>query len=60
MIRVLEQNLNFGVKIFFGIAKGAGAVTDVLATVAMCIFLRSSKTGMNRCVINFTDATKKY
>ncbi|KXN83254.1 hypothetical protein AN958_01659 [Leucoagaricus sp. SymC.cos] len=35
-------------QIFFGIAKGAGAVTDVLATVAMCLFLTSSKTGMNR------------
>jgi len=40
-------NRNKTFAIFFGIAKGAGAVTDVLATVAMCIFLRSSKTGMN-------------
>jgi len=41
------SNRNSTFAVFFGIAKGAGAVTDVLATIAMCIFLRSSKTGMN-------------
>ncbi|TFK22550.1 hypothetical protein FA15DRAFT_516131 [Coprinopsis marcescibilis] len=32
----------------FGIAKGAAAVTDVLATVAMCMFLSDSKSDIPR------------
>ncbi|KAF5375930.1 hypothetical protein D9615_008228 [Tricholomella constricta] len=32
--------------IFFGVAKGFGAATDVLATIAMCMYLTSSKTGI--------------
>ncbi|GJJ06679.1 hypothetical protein Clacol_000874 [Clathrus columnatus] len=35
-------------KLFFGLAKGFGALTDVLATIAMCIFLSSARTGMQR------------
>ncbi|KAF8591016.1 hypothetical protein K439DRAFT_1126615 [Ramaria rubella] len=35
-------------QIFFGLAKGFGAVTDIGATIAMCTFLASSRTGMNR------------
>jgi len=34
--------------IFFGIAKGFGALTDILATTAMCLFLTSSKTSMSQ------------
>ncbi|KAJ3569569.1 hypothetical protein NP233_g4971 [Leucocoprinus birnbaumii] len=41
------SNRNDIFAIFFGIAKGAGALTDILATAAMCLFLESSKTGMN-------------
>ncbi|EKM50731.1 uncharacterized protein PHACADRAFT_104105, partial [Phanerochaete carnosa HHB-10118-sp] len=33
--------------IFFGLAKGFGALTDVVATVAMCFMLASSRTGMS-------------
>lgn len=33
--------------IFFGLAKGFGALTDIVATIAMCIMLASSKTGMS-------------
>jgi hypothetical protein len=33
-------------KVFFGLAKGFGAITDILATTAMCMFLTSSRTGM--------------
>ncbi|KAJ3558699.1 hypothetical protein NM688_g760 [Phlebia brevispora] len=33
--------------IFFGLAKGFGAVTDILATVAMCTLLASARTGMS-------------
>jgi len=40
------SNRNGVFAIFFGLAKGFGAATDVLATVAMCIFLTSSKTGI--------------
>jgi hypothetical protein len=35
-------------KIFFGIAKGAGAITDILATIAMCLFLSTAKTGISQ------------
>jgi len=40
------SNKNGVFVIFFGLAKGFGAATDLLATVAMCIFLTSSKTGI--------------
>ncbi|KIJ35272.1 hypothetical protein M422DRAFT_129330, partial [Sphaerobolus stellatus SS14] len=33
--------------ITFGLAKGFGAICDILATVAMCLFLKTSRTGMN-------------
>ncbi|KAF8883000.1 hypothetical protein BD779DRAFT_1802138 [Infundibulicybe gibba] len=39
-----DRNHTFA--IFFGLAKGFGALTDVLATIAMCMTLASSKTGM--------------
>ncbi|KAG6826839.1 hypothetical protein H0H92_014192 [Tricholoma furcatifolium] len=32
--------------IFFGVAKGFGAMTDILATIAMCLYLSSSRTGI--------------
>jgi hypothetical protein len=34
--------------IFFGVAKGFGAVTDILATIAMCTFLSRAKTGITQ------------
>ncbi|ESK95445.1 hypothetical protein Moror_999 [Moniliophthora roreri MCA 2997] len=40
------SNRNEKFAIFFGIAKGFGTVTDIVATVAMCIYLWSSKTGI--------------
>ncbi|KAJ3715309.1 hypothetical protein DFJ43DRAFT_848159 [Lentinula guzmanii] len=33
--------------IFFGVAKGFGAVTDILATIAMCTYLSNAKTGFS-------------
>ncbi|KAI0685836.1 hypothetical protein BC835DRAFT_1381958 [Cytidiella melzeri] len=33
--------------IFFGLAKGFGAVTDIVATIAMCFMLASARTGMS-------------
>ncbi|GLB42931.1 putative glucokinase regulator family protein [Lyophyllum shimeji] len=41
------SNRNGVFAIFFGIAKGFGTATDVLATVAMCVYLTSSKTGIS-------------
>ncbi|KAH0580506.1 hypothetical protein H2248_002001 [Termitomyces sp. 'cryptogamus'] len=32
--------------IFFGVAKGFGTLTDILATIAMCLYLTSSRTGI--------------
>jgi len=32
--------------IFFGLAKGFGALTDIVATAALCTYLSSSKTGV--------------
>ncbi|GJE93828.1 hypothetical protein PsYK624_099920 [Phanerochaete sordida] len=32
--------------VFFGLAKGFGALTDIIATIAMCSILASSRTGM--------------
>ncbi|KAF8063389.1 hypothetical protein FPV67DRAFT_240996 [Lyophyllum atratum] len=40
------SNRNGVFAIFFGVAKGFGAATDVLATIAMCMYLTSSKTGI--------------
>lgn len=37
-------------QIFFGIAKSFGAVTDILATICMTVFLKTSKTGVLECV----------
>jgi hypothetical protein len=39
-------NRHYCFTIFFGLAKGFGAVTDILATTAMCLFLTSSRTGI--------------
>ena len=40
-------------KIFFGLAKGSGAAADILATIAMCIYLTSARTGMSELVYLF-------
>ncbi|KIK54781.1 hypothetical protein GYMLUDRAFT_206258, partial [Collybiopsis luxurians FD-317 M1] len=34
--------------ISFGLAKGFGAITDIMATIAMCAFLSNAKTGMEQ------------
>ncbi|KAF4588199.1 hypothetical protein EYR38_010166 [Pleurotus pulmonarius] len=34
--------------IFFGLAKGFGALTDIIATIAMCILLSGAKTGIQQ------------
>ncbi|KAH0580483.1 hypothetical protein H2248_001982 [Termitomyces sp. 'cryptogamus'] len=39
-------NRNGTFAIFFGIAKGFGTITDVLATIAMCMYLTSARTGI--------------
>ncbi|KAE9396414.1 hypothetical protein BT96DRAFT_113765 [Gymnopus androsaceus JB14] len=35
-------------EIFFGLAKGFGALTDILATIAMCTFLSNARTGITQ------------
>lgn len=35
-------------QIFFGIAKGFGALTDIVATLAMTLFLKSSDTNLSQ------------
>ncbi|EEB89780.1 hypothetical protein MPER_12090 [Moniliophthora perniciosa FA553] len=45
-----NRNEKFSVEfhsIFFGLAKGFGTLTDVIATLAMCFFLSLSKTGIS-------------
>ncbi|KAJ3860612.1 hypothetical protein EV359DRAFT_75086 [Lentinula novae-zelandiae] len=37
----------FAYGIFFGLAKGFGAVTDIMATIAMCTYLSNAKTGFS-------------
>jgi hypothetical protein len=41
-----------------GLAKGSGAVTDILATTAMCIFLTSSRTGIPETNALLTKLTR--
>ncbi|KAJ3730840.1 hypothetical protein C8R42DRAFT_651176 [Lentinula raphanica] len=41
-----DRNKDFA--IFFGLAKGFGAVTDILATIAMCTSLSNAKTGIRQ------------
>ncbi|KAJ3980917.1 hypothetical protein F5890DRAFT_1575375 [Lentinula detonsa] len=46
-----DRNKDFAVRlinIFFGLAKGFGAVTDIMATIAMCTFLSNAKTGIRQ------------
>lgn len=43
---LVDRNRTF--EIFFGVAKGFGAITDILATGALCAFLTSAKTGMRQ------------
>jgi len=33
---------------FFGLAKGFGALTDIVATAALCVYLSSSRTGVTQ------------
>ncbi|TFK32814.1 hypothetical protein BDQ12DRAFT_739141 [Crucibulum laeve] len=42
------ENRNHSFEIAFGVSKGFGAATDILATIAMCLFLNSVRTGMTR------------
>ncbi|KAJ7590449.1 hypothetical protein C8J56DRAFT_1140467 [Mycena floridula] len=41
-------NRNSMFAVFFGLAKGFGAVTDIMATIAMCRFLTSSKSSVQK------------
>ncbi|KAJ8091805.1 hypothetical protein PM082_021040 [Marasmius tenuissimus] len=34
--------------IFFGLAKGFGSITDIIATTAMCYLLKSSNSGVSK------------
>ena len=45
------------IQIFFGVAKGCGALTDIVATIAMSVFPKSSKTGMHEYVLAFLNFT---
>ncbi|KAJ3848348.1 hypothetical protein EV368DRAFT_86722 [Lentinula lateritia] len=47
-------------KIFFGIAKGFGAVTDIFATIAMCIYLSRAKTGISTRTDNLIKSLIQY
>ncbi|KAK7036782.1 hypothetical protein VNI00_011448 [Paramarasmius palmivorus] len=40
-------NRNEKFSIFFGLAKGFGSLTDIIATLAMCFFLSASRTGIS-------------
>ncbi|KAF7361127.1 hypothetical protein MSAN_01144500 [Mycena sanguinolenta] len=42
------MNRNHVFAILAGIAKGFGAAADIVATIAMCMFLKSAETGMKR------------
>ncbi|KAJ7199637.1 hypothetical protein GGX14DRAFT_699791 [Mycena pura] len=42
----MHRNRTFA--ILAGVAKGFGAAADIIATVAMCLFLNSAKTGITR------------
>ncbi|KAJ7058544.1 hypothetical protein C8F01DRAFT_293145 [Mycena amicta] len=43
---LMNRNMTFG--ILAGITKGFSAVADIIATIAMCMFLKEAKTGMSR------------
>ncbi|KAJ7769353.1 hypothetical protein B0H16DRAFT_254490 [Mycena metata] len=42
------MNRNYTFAVLAGIAKGFGAGADIIATIAMCMFLRSAETGIKR------------
>ncbi|KAJ7243922.1 hypothetical protein B0H12DRAFT_816588 [Mycena haematopus] len=42
------MNRNHTFAILAGIAKGFGAAADIIATIAMCMFLKSANTGIKR------------
>ncbi|KAF7291118.1 hypothetical protein MIND_01254900 [Mycena indigotica] len=42
----MHRNMAFG--ILAGVAKGFGAAADIVATVALCIFLKEAKTGISK------------
>ncbi|KAJ4477087.1 hypothetical protein C8R41DRAFT_869575 [Lentinula lateritia] len=48
LFAVLTFDRNEDFAIFFGLAKGFGAVTDIMATLAMCTFLSNAKTGIRQ------------
>jgi len=52
------SNRNQYFTIFAGLAKGFGALTDILATTAMCIFLTSSRTGIPETNALLTKLTR--
>ncbi|KAJ7889780.1 hypothetical protein B0H14DRAFT_3126835 [Mycena olivaceomarginata] len=42
------MNRNYYFAVLAGLAKGFGAAADIIATIAMCIFLKSADTGITR------------
>jgi hypothetical protein len=56
--RNVLANRNHLFSIFAGIAKGFGAAADIVATTAMCIFLRSSRTGIPETNALLTKLTR--
>jgi hypothetical protein len=45
--RILDSK-GMGFNLLFGIAKGFGAITDILATISMCFLLSSARTGLSQ------------
>ncbi|KAJ4490691.1 hypothetical protein J3R30DRAFT_3694411 [Lentinula aciculospora] len=46
--------------VFFGLAKGFGAVTDIMATIAMCIYLSNAKNGFSTRTDNLIKGLIQY
>ncbi|KAJ7265040.1 hypothetical protein C8J57DRAFT_1330749 [Mycena rebaudengoi] len=46
--QAIFMNRNHTFSILAGMAKGFGATADIVATVAMCMFLKSAETGITR------------
>lgn len=50
IISPTTPHYNIRFQLTFGTAKGANALCDIIATVMMCLYLKSSKTGISSCV----------
>ncbi|KAJ7278508.1 hypothetical protein C8J57DRAFT_1713310 [Mycena rebaudengoi] len=51
--QAIFMNRNHTFSILAGLAKGFGATADIVATLAMCMFLKSAETGITRFVFPF-------